>query len=97
MGPKSGFEARTTTDFWTVDRVTSASFTRSSDAAIWRWHLFWGQERAERGRVKLDLRYPKYCGWIRRGWNNVEVGIVLNRLSGGTLEVSIRYERTADI
>lgn len=34
MGPNSGFEANTTTDFWTVDRVTSASFTRSIDAAI---------------------------------------------------------------
>ena len=38
MGPKTGSEARTTTAFWTVERVTSGSLTRRSSAAIWRLH-----------------------------------------------------------
>lgn len=34
IGPNIGFEARTTTAFWTVDRVTSGIFTSRADAAI---------------------------------------------------------------
>jgi hypothetical protein len=33
-----GVDASTTTAFCTVDRVTSASFTSSSEAGIWRLH-----------------------------------------------------------
>lgn len=44
------------------------------------------------GWVKLDLRNSKHCAWVGRGWNNVEVRVVLNRLGGRTLELSIRYK-----
>ena len=39
IGPKTGFDARTTTAFCTVDRVTSASFTSRSALLICRLHL----------------------------------------------------------
>jgi len=87
MGPNNGIEANTTTAFWTVDRVTSTSLTRSADAAIWRLHLLQSQGRTN-GGVKLDLRYSENCGWVRRCGDDVEIRVVLRRLSGRALELS---------
>lgn len=39
IGPKTGFDARTTTAFCTVERVMSCSLTNKSDVLICRLHL----------------------------------------------------------
>ena len=39
IGPNTGFAARTTTAFWTVERVTSEPLTRRLEAAICWLHL----------------------------------------------------------
>ena len=81
ISPKTGFEARTTTAFCTVERVTSASFTNSSAALICRLHLR-AQYVKSVSRVCQDKcsRYSEYRGGIGTGWNQVEVGIVFGGL-----------------
>jgi hypothetical protein len=96
IGPKTGFEARTTTAFCTVDRVTSGPLTRRLLAAICWLHLCddgvllpcW-----DSGDVFGLLRDSEYSRGAWTGLDEVEVGVVLRALSLIVLQMGIRRGR----
>jgi hypothetical protein len=58
IGPKTGFDANTTTAFWTVERVTSSPLTRRDDDAICRLHLSEGNQDRQGEHVQTTYDIP---------------------------------------
>jgi hypothetical protein len=81
IGPKTGFEANTTTAFCTIERVTSGSFTNKVDDDICRLHLDIEEVTTHCAISEIsDVRNAKNSGRIGTRGNKVKVRIIFNAL-----------------